>query len=88
MREPPDGSIEIEEIMSNFDLEIRPGAAEELRAGGVWGRHSAWNFNGRVWFADDEFNEQVWVYGNPITSYSAQSLEELMQLVNKNHGSD
>lgn len=79
---------EIEFSMSNFDHEIDDGMAEALKAGGVFGRHHAWNFNGMVWFANEKFHEEVWVHNSPVTTVSADTLEELMQEVNSEFGSD
>lgn len=76
---------EVEEVMSNFDHEIRPGADEELREG-KWGRHSAWEFNGRVWYEDGAFHEEVWRYGVPREVLSAPTLDALMRAVNDEWG--
>jgi hypothetical protein len=80
--------VEIDMGMTNFDHAIEPGFEDALRRGGVWGRHAAWNFNGRVWFEDGEFHEQVWVYGAPRAILSASTLEDLMCKVNDEYGSD
>jgi len=79
---------EIEKGMSNFDHSIDEGLDDALRAGGVFGRHAAWNFNGRVWFSGGLFYEEVWCYGKPIGQHSAATLPELMQVVNDKYGHD
>ena len=68
--------------MSNLDNEIDEGFAEALQArpGEVFGRHAAWDFNGKVGFADGKFHEEVWVYGSPLKTLSAKTLRELMDL--------
>jgi hypothetical protein len=78
-------TAEMEEIdlgMSNLDNKIDEGFAEALQArpGEVFGQHAAWDFNGMVWFADGQFHEEVWVYGSPRKTLSADTLRELMDL--------
>lgn len=84
----PAGMVEIGAEMSNFDGVIDDGFADDLRAqpGRIFGRHSAWDFNGKVWFADGRFHEEVWCYGSPREIISADSLEELMKLANDKYG--
>ena len=85
-----DSMIEIEESMSNCYHEIDEGIDEKLRAqpGKVFSRHAGWNFNGKVWFENDAFHEEVWVYGTPRQTLSAPSLRELMTVVNNEYGDD
>jgi len=76
--------------MSNFDHEIDEGMEEALmlEPGRVFGKHAGWNFNGRVYYHDGLFYEQVWVYGSPIETISAETLKDLMIKVNSKYGSD
>ncbi len=76
--------------MSNFDYEVDDGMEEALTAepGQVFGRHASWNFNGRVYFHDGKFHEQVWVHGSPRETISADTLEDLMREVNSEYGAD
>jgi len=69
--------------MTNFDGTIDEGFAEALQAspGKVKGRHAAWDFNGQVFFYNDQFHEEVWIYGSPILIVSADTLPELMREV-------
>lgn len=84
----PQDLREIELGMTNFDHTIDVGLEAALRAGGVYGRHAAWNFNGQVWFADGMFHEEVWVYKEPQGTISAPTLEELMAAVNAKYGDE
>jgi hypothetical protein len=79
---------EVEFGMTNFDYTIDEGMEEALRAGNVYGRHAAYNFNGLVFFRDGKFHEEVWVYHAPTEVVSADSLSELMRAVNEKYGSD
>jgi hypothetical protein len=76
--------------MSNFDHSIDDGFAEALQAEPalIYGTHAAWNFHGRVWFADGQFHEEVWVYHEIRDRFSAATLEDLMKLVNDEYGWD
>ena len=84
------GMTEIDEHMSNCDHTIDDGMAEQLRAapGRVYSRHAGWNFNGKVWFEDGLFREEVWIYHRPRETISAKSLRELMDAVNERYGSE
>ena len=73
--------------MTNFDGSIDEGLEEALRKEKCFGRHTGWNFNGRVWW-DDEFYEEVWVFGSPQEIMSAETLEKLMEQVNRKYGDD
>ena len=76
--------------ITNFDHTIEDGFEDMLRAepGEVYGVHSAHNFNGRVWYADGRFFEEVWVYGTPRGTLTADTLKDLMALVNDEYGWD
>jgi len=75
--------------MSNFDHSIDEGLEADLRAG-MRGVHSAWNFNGQVWYDADAglFREEVWVYHVLAAERSAATLEDLMRVVSDEFGWD
>lgn len=77
----PDSMLE----MSNLDHSIDEGLEDDLRNGLV-GTHSAWEFNGTVWFEDEMFHEEVWRYHFHIETVSAPTLRELMKEVNDRYG--
>ena len=81
IRAVPDGFAEIDHGMTNFDHAVDDGFEERLRNEPVWGRHAAWNFNGRVWFEDGVFHEQVWRCQQPRAYFSAPTLAGLMEMV-------
>lgn len=75
--------------MSNFDHSVDDGLADDLKAG-MRAAHSAWNFNGQVWWDPDEefFKEDVWVYHAKVATRSAPTLEDLMRVVSDEFGWD
>ncbi len=73
--------------MSNYDLSIDERLEDKLRSGYL-GEHSAWNFNGKLWYADGMFFEEVWIRRVPQEVLAAPSLEELRNLVNEKYGSE
>ena len=81
---------EINLRMSNFESEIDDGFADALQAEPekVFGRHSGWNFNGKVYFSNGMFHEEVWVYGTPKEIISAPNLRDLMEAVCVKYGFD
>jgi len=80
--------VEIDEVMTNFYHTIDEDVGKRLqeKPGKVYGQHSALNFCGLVWFENDKFHEQVWVYGSPVKDISSKTLEELMEEVNDEFG--
>ena len=76
-------------VMSNFDHTQDEGFEDDLQAG-MRGTHSAWNFNGQVWYDPDAdlFREEVWVHHVRMAEHSAPTLEELMRTVNDEFGWD
>jgi hypothetical protein len=85
-----DDMTEISLGMSNFDMSIDEGFEDALRKdeGKVFGRHAGWNFNGRVYFLNGLFYEEVWRYGGIIETLSSENLKELMIDVCENYGYD
>jgi hypothetical protein len=86
MRGVPEGYREIKLGMTNFDHTIDACFEERLRNEQVWGRHWALDFNGRVWFEDGVFHEQVWRYYEPRAHFAEPTLAELMTTVNDAYG--
>ena len=83
----PDDFEEIELGMSNCDGSIDKGFAKALKNKKTFGRHSAWDFNGLVYWLSGKFNTDVWVYGSHIETLSEDSLEDLMASANSIYGS-
>jgi hypothetical protein len=84
---PPDGYDEIADGMSNFDHTVDDGVEDRLRTERVWCRYAGWNFNGRVWLnAEGSFSCQVWVYGSPVATVQADTLDDLMREVSDEWG--
>ena len=78
----------ISEAMSNYEHEIDEGMDQALRSQQVISSHSAWRFHGKVWFADGQFHEEVWINHSPRAVRSAATLPLLMKLVNEEFGAD
>ncbi len=89
---PPAGWVELAgpgpftDVITNFDHSIDEDVAEKLREGGTFARHAAWNFNGLVWFDGGRWHERVSVYGQTRNAYTADTLEQLRQIVNDEFG--
>ena len=73
--------------MTNYDQSIDEGLGDDLKAG-MRATHSAWNFNGEVWWdaGEEVFKEDVWVYRALAATRSAATLEDLMRVVNDEFG--
>lgn len=88
---PPDDYKEINFPggMSNFDHEVEDGVEDRLRNERVFTHYGAWNFNGKVWWGSEgAFSCQVWVYGSPVATVRAASLEDLMRECSEEWGWD
>lgn len=75
-------------VMRNLDRSVDADVERELRAGGVYSRHAGGNFNGIVWFDAGRWHETVMVHGEPRGTYSADTLQQLMTIVNDEYGWD
>lgn len=82
----PDDFEEIELGMSNYDGQIDEGFGEALKNKKTFGRHSAIDFNGLVYWLNGKFNTDVWVYGSYRETFSEDTLEKLMASVNAEYG--
>jgi hypothetical protein len=78
---------DVGDVMTNFDHSIEDGAEESLRAGSR-GVHAAWEFNGNVWYEESDglFHEIVHRFHVPVGHFAAESLRELMEVVNDECG--
>ena len=76
--------------MTNYDHSVDPGLGVELKSkpNKIFGNHTAWNFCGDVFWNGQLFCEKVYRYHNLVGEYTANSLEELMKVVNAEHGRD
>jgi len=85
MRQRP--TVELPDLkISNFDHEIPGGLEDVLREQEVYAVHCGWNFNGKVWWDGTQFVEDVWHYRQDVATYRANSLRELIELVNSEWG--
>ena len=64
------------------DIEKKLRADNELV-----GAHHAWNFYGKIWFADGLFREEVWQYRTPIEVVTSETLRGVIDAVNSKYGS-
>lgn len=76
--------------MSNLDFTIDDGFEKAIieKPGKVFGKHYAYNFIGRVWFDNNKYYEEVWVHRKIVDLVEAESLEELMETVNRKYGDE
>lgn len=82
----PETFQEIELGMTNFDYSIDKGFEDAIMGKECFGRHAGWDFNGKVYYKDEQFHEDVWQYHLYAETKSAYTLEELMEIVNKEYG--
>lgn len=88
IRKPPDDFVLAHEDnqITNFDHTVSYGLEDLLRSGKIYCYHTAWEFHGDVWFEDGLFHERVNRYHVAVAHHEAPTLQELMQIVNDEHG--
>ena len=59
-----------------------------MKNGEGWCSHPAWDHWGSIWFEDGQFHEEVMVYGSVKKVISADTIEEVFNLVNEEFGTD
>lgn len=77
-----------EAIMSNFDGQIDKDVATEIKGKKLFSRYSGWNFNGKVWWQNDLWHCEVWCYQSWRQTVSCDTLEQIMEEVMQEYGSD
>jgi len=77
-----------ETLMSNYDREINETTAAEIKGKEVFSRYAGWDFNGKVWWGNNQWNCEVWQYGNFMATVSAPTLPEIMYTVSETYGYD
>ena len=75
-----------ENFASNFDRKINREVAGMLTAGRHFANYPAWEWHGTVWYADGQFHCQVMRYHQHVDTVSAETPEELQQVVSDKWG--
>jgi len=89
MHEPPGGYRETDEtIMSNFDRSIDRNLEARLRAEQVTLQYSGRDFCGEVWFRLGQFHCLIRVRGLPRETVRRDTLEEIVEYVCLEYGSE
>lgn len=84
----PEGFIEYdgEQLMSNYDGIINENAASEIKDNLLFSRYSGWNFNGKVWWDNNQWNCEVWQHHEYMETVSHLTLPEIMTEVSDKYG--
>lgn len=77
-----------EAIMSNFDHEIDDSAAEFIKDKQLYAQYAGWNFSGRVYWIDERWYCDVWVYGSYRKTFVSDTLQGIMSDVCSQYGND
>lgn len=88
METVPENLESIGTIMSNFDHGIEEGAEERLKTEPVFGEYTAWNFWAAVWFEDGVFKCMVKQYRSHVSTFSAETLREIMEEASDRYGAN
>lgn len=77
-----------EPIISNIDNKIMDEIEIAIKNKPLFSRYSALDFNGKIWWHDElgYWAAEVWVFKKYIATYIAESLNELANEVDHEHG--
>ena len=75
-------------LMSNYDNRIEKEIANSIKGKELYGHYSAWDFSGRVWWQNDQWRCEVWCYQSWRQTVSCDTLEQIMEEVMQEYGSD
>ena len=87
----PETAKETEEpIYSNFDHQLDEEIKGQVQANPnkLYAQHAAYNFCGYVWYDGTKWKEEVWVYKEPQEVIEAETIEDLIDKVNLEYGSE
>lgn len=77
-----------EDIMSNLDKEIIQETVEAIKGKALFSPYPGRDFWGKVWWQNDLWHCEVWVYRVFQETFSAETLEEIMKSVCSEYGDD
>lgn len=81
------GRTGIGAVAVNLDHSINHGIAEKLKSDPeAYAQHAAFGFCGWVYYENGQFHDQIWVHHFPMNIKSADSVEEMVELANKEYG--
>lgn len=71
-------------IIANVDNLIDAEIEAIIKNEELFSRYAAWDFNAKIWWNDNlgYWFAEIWVFREYITSYMAETLEELANEVN------
>jgi hypothetical protein len=77
-----------DEIMSNFDHKIDQEVVTKIKGNPLWAGYPGWSFYGKVWWSNEQWHCDVFVYGSLSKTISEDTLEEIMSGVSSEFGQD
>lgn len=75
-------------VMSNFDHEINNEIAEKIKGKKYFSQYAGWNFCGYCWWQAGKWHCEIHVYRCYQKTISATTLQEIMDEVCDEYGSD
>lgn len=81
---------ELDQSVSNLDLEVPEGLETRLKAGNCFSIHYARDFCGYTWWdaASETFKEEIWQWHRHIDTLEEATLVALVISVNDTYGCD
>lgn len=83
----PGNFVEYDEaIMTNLDHTIEKNVAEAIKGKEYYAQYSGWDFCGNVWWQNDKWLCEVWVYKSWKETFVCDTLEDIMKQVSSEYG--
>ncbi|MBS3074402.1 hypothetical protein J4447_03015 [Candidatus Pacearchaeota archaeon] len=73
-------------VFSNLDGILKEDIVDRLKEGECFSRHSAWDFNGSVYFNEGRFHEEVWVYCKLVEVLEGDTAMDVINQAREKYG--
>lgn len=84
----PDWPKHNEDLMSNYDHQVNKEVESLIKNNKILVDYPGWNFHAQCWFDNEKFHAAIKVYQVEQEILSADTPEELMEIVSLKYGWD
>ncbi|MEJ2615269.1 MAG: hypothetical protein P8Z35_09930 [Ignavibacteriaceae bacterium] len=88
LKKPEDFEMYQDTLMSNLEHTIDKEIEKKIKGQKFYAQYTGWNFYGYVWYNNNKWHCEVWRYNFHIETITKDSLEEIMEEVSSEYGSE
>ncbi len=88
LKKPEDFEMYPDTLMSNFEHSINKEVEKKIKGQKIYAQYTGGDFYGYVWYDNNKWNCEVWRYNFHIETITKDSLEEIMEEVFSEYGSE